>query len=66
MRIFLILRNQEAIESDKRLPKYNFSLRKNYTIKEAFFKKRLIYDVAMTIQDQAICMVTNLEAYYNY
>ena len=51
MRIFLILRNQGAIELDKQLLKYNFGSRKKYAIKEALLKKRLIYSMAINTQD---------------
>ena len=51
MRIFLILRNQGAIEIDKELSKYNFGLRKSYVIEEVLLEIRLLCNPAMNTQD---------------
>ena len=65
MCIFIILRNQGAIERDNQLSKFNFGSRKTYAIEEVLLEKRIIYNTAVYIQLLSIHIVTDLEAYYN-
>ena len=39
MRVFITLRNQEAIKNNRRLSKFNFGSRKSYAIEEALLEK---------------------------
>ena len=47
MRIFLGYRMEKSIESNTRISKFNFRLRKGYSIDEAIFKKYLLCDTSM-------------------
>ena len=45
MRIYIGGRNNENIERDERLSKFNYGSRANYSIETAILEKRLMYDV---------------------
>ena len=44
MRIYLNMHNIDKIDSNSRLSKYNFSSRKNYSIKTALLEKYLLHN----------------------
>ena len=65
MRIFLNYRKSENIENDTQLSKFNYRLRKYYSIKTILLEKRLIYNFSMQNNYLIIHNMTDLKAYYN-
>ena len=63
--VFIGSRNQNLLEIDSQISKYNYSLRKNYSIKLAILEKRLIYNKSMLSSQESIYNTTNLKSYYN-
>ena len=64
-RIYVGLRNDNNIEKDDRLSKYNFGSRKHYSIKSALLEKRLIYDTSKYTSEPTIYLLSDLEACYD-
>ena len=64
-RITVNKRNKHNIEKYPRIAKYNYSLRPNYSIKDAILEKRLAYDNSIINENYTICNMTDLESCYN-
>ena len=65
MRIFLNYRKSENIENDTQLSKFNYGLRKYYSIKTILLEKRPIYNFSMRNNYLTIHNMIDLEACYN-
>jgi len=63
--MYVGLRNDNNIEKDDRLSKYNFGSRKHYSIESALLEKRLIYDTSKYMSEPTIHLLSDLEAYYD-
>ena len=57
--------NSDNIKIDRRISKYNFGSRRNYSIKTALLEKRMIYDASKYDGKMIIYNLTDLEACYN-
>ena len=58
-------RNSNNIETDRRISKYNFGSRRNYSIETALLEKRMIYDASKHDGKITIYNLTDLEACYD-
>ena len=65
MRVFLNYRNYQNIEKDNWLSKFNYGLRKHYSIETTLLEKRLIYGSSMHDNKPIIYNMTDLEACYD-
>jgi len=65
MRIYIGGRNNESIEEDTRLSKFNYGSRANYSIETAILEKRLMYDVAVRDGRSMLYNISNLKACYD-
>ena len=53
------------MENNNRFLKYNYSLRKAYSIDEVILERRLLYNISKIIMIPTMHMVTDLATYYN-
>ena len=58
-------RNVGQIEKDSQVLKYNYGSRKQYSIKLAILKKRLIYDYSRMTGKATVHNLTNLKSCYD-
>ena len=65
MRILIRERNDDNLELDDRLLKFNYGSRKNYSIETALLEKRLMYDLAVRDGRPMIYTISNLKACYD-
>jgi len=65
MRIFIKNRNNRSIETDFNILKFNFGLRRNYSIENALLEKCLIYNWSMITKQLMIQVITDLAACYD-
>ena len=65
MHIEIRNRNSNNIETDRRISKYNFGSRRNYSIETALLEKRMIYDASKYNEKIIIHNLMDLEAYYD-
>ena len=66
IRILANTKNKLSIETNKRVLKYNYRLRTNYSIKNAILEKRLWYDNSLLQGKTIIHNMTDLKAYYDW
>ena len=65
MRIYIGGRNNEKIESNARLSKFNYGSRSNYLIETAILEKRLMYDVAIRDSKLILYNISGLKVCYD-
>ena len=65
MRIFIGACNDENVAKDKRLSKYNYGSRRNYSIDTAILEKRLMYDNSIRDGKITIYTISDLQACYD-
>ena len=65
MRVYVGGRNDENIEKDKCLLKYNYGSRRHYSINTAILEKRLMYDTSIKNGLTTMCNISDLKASYN-
>ena len=65
MRIFIGGRNDDSIERDERISKFNYGSRKAYSIEEALLEKRLMYDTSIRDSQTMIHNISDLKACYD-
>ena len=65
IRIFLSLQNQEAIENNHHILKYNYRSRRNYNIEISILKKYLIYNNSILLGEPYMHNSTGLQVCYN-
>ena len=65
MRIFIGGRNDENVEKDDRLSKFNYGSRRNYSIETAILEKRLMYDLAARDGREIMHTISDLKACYD-
>ena len=65
MRIFIGGRNDENVENDSRISKFNYGSRKSYSIDEALLEKRLMYDTSIRDGQPMIHNISDLKACYD-
>ena len=63
--VFIRNRNKIEIEKDDCYSKFNFRLRKYFSIEEVLMKKRLIYNCSIVTQKPIIYVITDLTTYYD-
>ena len=62
MRIFIGLRNDQEIEKDARLSKYNYGSRSGYSIDITLLEKWLMYDVSVRNGQPTMHNLSDLKA----
>ena len=65
MRIYIGGRNNDKVEEDKRLSKFNYGSRTNYSIETAILEKRLMYDVVVWDSKPMLHNISDLKACYD-
>ena len=65
MRIYIGGRNNDNVEEDERLSKFNYGSRTNYSIETAILEKRLMYDVAVRDGKLMLYNISDLKVCYN-
>ena len=65
MRIYIGGRNNRNIENNKRLSKFNYGSRTNYSIETAILEKRLMYDIAIRDGKPMLHNISDLKACYD-
>ena len=63
---FLNYWNSKNMEKDNCLSKFNYGLRKHYSIDTTLLEKRLIHNVSMRNYETTIYNMTDLEACYDH
>jgi len=65
MHIFIRGRNDDNIENDQRLSKFNYGSRRNYSIETAILEKRLMYNMAARDGCKMMHTISDLKACYD-
>ena len=65
MRILVNERNSRRIETDSRISKYSYRLRKGYSIKDVILEKRISYENSIITGYHTIHNMIDLQAYYD-